>query len=145
MLPARQVRLLPISRAMKSLIRKHSIVINGRAKSISIEDAFWEPLQEIATDRGTSVANVISLIDAHHQNTNLTSAIRLTVLEFYRDQKLPSWISSGHLHGDRDRRAIATHSSRPRAPFLNTVLPSASPVPSRVAQRLSTLTAHELA
>jgi hypothetical protein len=42
---------------MKSLIRKHSIVINGRAKSISIEDAFWEPLQEIATDRGTSVAN----------------------------------------------------------------------------------------
>jgi len=81
---------------MKSLIRKHSIVINGRAKSISIEDAFWEPLQEIATARGTSVANVISLIDAHHQNTNLSSAIRLTVLEFYRDQKLPSWISSGH-------------------------------------------------
>jgi predicted DNA-binding ribbon-helix-helix protein len=79
---------------MKSLIRKHALVINGRKTSISIEDEFWEPLQEIAAARGTSVANVISLIDAHHQGTNLSSAIRLTVLEFYRDQKLPSWISS---------------------------------------------------
>ena len=81
---------------MKSLYRKRVIVIDGCRTSISIEDAFWESLNEIATARGTSVANVISLIDAHHQNTNLTSAIRLTVLEFYRDQKLPSWISSGH-------------------------------------------------
>ena len=32
------------------------------------------------------MANVISLIDAYHQDTNLSSAIRLTVLEFYRDQ-----------------------------------------------------------
>ena len=81
---------------MKSLIRKHTVIINGRKTSITVEDAFWEALQEIATARGTSVANVISLIDAHHQGTNLSSAIRLTVLEFYRDQKLPSWITSGH-------------------------------------------------
>ena len=81
---------------MKSLIRKHAIVINGRKTSISIEDAFWEPLKEVATARGTSVAKVISMIDSHHQNTNLSSAIRVTVLEFYRDRKLPSWISSGH-------------------------------------------------
>ena len=80
---------------MKSLYRKHVIVINGRRTSISIEDAFWESLNEIATARGTSVANVISLIDAHHQSMNLSLAIRLTVLEFYRDRKLPSWISSG--------------------------------------------------
>ena len=80
---------------MKSLIRKHAIVINGRKTSITVEDAFWEPLQEIATARGTSVANVISLIDAHHPNANLSSAIRLIVLEFYRDRKLPSWIRSG--------------------------------------------------
>jgi predicted DNA-binding ribbon-helix-helix protein len=80
---------------MKSLYRKHVIVIDGRRTSISIEDAFWESLSEIATARGTSVANVISLIDAHYQNTNLSSAIRLTVMEFYRDRQLPSWISSG--------------------------------------------------
>ena len=67
---------------MKSLIRNHAIVLNGRKTSISIEDAFWDSLQEIATARGTSVANVISLIDAGHQNMNLSSAIRLTVLEF---------------------------------------------------------------
>jgi predicted DNA-binding ribbon-helix-helix protein len=80
---------------MKSLIRRHTIVIKGRKTSISIEDAFWEPLQAIATARGTSVANVILLIRAHHQNMTLSSAIRLTVVEFYRDQKLPSWINSG--------------------------------------------------
>ena len=80
---------------MKSLIRKHAIVINGRKTSISIEDAFWDSLNEIASARGTSVANVISLIDAHHPNTNLSSAIRVTALEFYRDRKLPSWLRSG--------------------------------------------------
>ena len=80
---------------MKSLIRKHAVVIDDRKTSISIEDAFWEGLKKMATARGTSVAKVISMIDAHHQNTNLSSAIRLTVLEFYRDRKLPSWIGSG--------------------------------------------------
>ena len=80
---------------MKSLIRKHTVVINSRKTSITVEDAFWEALQEIATARGTSVANVISLIDAHHPNTNLSSAIRVTALEFYRDRKLPSWLRSG--------------------------------------------------
>ena len=83
---------------MKSSIRKHAIVINGRKTSISIEDAFWEALNEIATVRGTSVANVISFIDAHHPSTNPSSAIRLTILEFYRDRQLPSWISSGPLN-----------------------------------------------
>jgi len=79
---------------MKSRIRRRAIVINGRKTSVSVEDAFWEPLKEIATARRTSVANVISLIEAHHQNTNRSSAIRVIVLEFYRDRKLPSWIRS---------------------------------------------------
>ena len=76
--------------AVKSLIVKRSISFAGRKTSISIEDAFWEPLNEIATVRGTSVANVISFIDAHHPSTNLSSAIRLFVLGVYRDQ-LASW------------------------------------------------------
>jgi len=95
MLPAWLMRLMPIGPAMKSLIRKHAIVLDNRKTSISIEDAFWEALKAIATARATSVANVISLIDAHHPNTNLSSAIRLTALEFYRDRKLPSWLRSG--------------------------------------------------
>jgi predicted DNA-binding ribbon-helix-helix protein len=80
---------------MKSKFRRHVVVINGRRTSISIEDAFWECLKEIAAARGITVAMLISLIDVHHQDTNLSSAIRLTVLEFYRDQELPSWITSG--------------------------------------------------
>src|SRR6267154_2025152 len=96
---------------MKSRIRKRAVVINGRKTSVSVEDAFWEPLKEIATARRTSVANVISLIEAHHQNTNRSSAIRVIVLEFYRDRKLPSWIRSGR-HKSFPRHAAV---GRPRA------------------------------
>src|SRR5712675_2909728 len=80
---------------MKSRIRRRAIVINGRKTSVSVEDAFWEPLKEIASARRTSVANVVSLSEAHHQNTIRSSAIRVIVLEFYRDRKLPSWSRSG--------------------------------------------------
>jgi predicted DNA-binding ribbon-helix-helix protein len=77
---------------MKSLIRKRTVVINGRKTSVSVEDAFWQSLGEIATARRTSVTNVVALIKAHHEAVNLSSAIRVFVLEFYRDRKLPSWI-----------------------------------------------------
>ena len=97
MLPAPADAVVAESRDMKSLIRKHALVINGRKTSISIEDAFWESLNEMATARGTSVAQVISTIDAHHQTKNRSSAIRLTVLEIYRDRKWPSWMSSRRL------------------------------------------------
>ena len=70
-------------------------MINGRRTSISIEDAFWDGLKVIAAARGITVAMLISMIDAHHPDTNLSSAIRSTVLEYYRDQNLPPWITGG--------------------------------------------------
>ena len=79
---------------MKSLIRRRALVINGRKTSVGIEDAFWEALKEIASARRTSVENVISLIESQHENTNLSMAIRLAVLEFYRDSEMRSCISN---------------------------------------------------
>jgi len=71
---------------MKSRIRKRAVVINGRKTSVSVEDAFWEPLKEIATARRTSVANVISLIEAHLQPPRL--AQREQMLYARRDLKM---------------------------------------------------------
>ena len=71
---------------MKSAVIKRSVVIAGRKTSISLEDAFWKSLREIATTRHETLSNLITGIDAKRQSANLSSAIRLFVLEFYKDQ-----------------------------------------------------------
>ena len=72
---------------MKSLVSKRSIVIAGRKTSVSLEDEFWNSLREIASERGTTLGALVAAIDANRQHTNLSSAIRLFVLGFYRDQR----------------------------------------------------------
>lgn len=60
-------------------IRKRSVVVAGHRTSISVEDAFWQALQDIAAARGVSVNQLIAAIDRNRQG-NLSSAIRLFVL-----------------------------------------------------------------
>jgi predicted DNA-binding ribbon-helix-helix protein len=71
---------------VKSLVSKRSIVIAGHKTSVSIEDEFWNSLKEIARERGTTVGALVTTIDGNRQHANLSSAIRLFVLGFYRDQ-----------------------------------------------------------
>ena len=40
---------------MKSPVIKRSIVITGRQTSVSLEDAFWEGLKEIADELTTDI------------------------------------------------------------------------------------------
>jgi len=54
--------------------------------SIALEPAFWDGLKEIAAGRGVSVSKLVSSIKTVRQHTNLTSAVRLFVLEHYRDR-----------------------------------------------------------
>ena len=72
--------------AMKSLVLKRSLVIAGRKTSICVEDDFWSSLREIANARHQTLSNLVSSINAERQNSNLSSAVRLFVLGFYRDQ-----------------------------------------------------------
>jgi len=58
----------------------------GRKRSVALEDAFWEGLKEIADRRQMTVSKLVAEIDAQRQHNNLSSAIRLHVLEFYRSQ-----------------------------------------------------------
>jgi predicted DNA-binding ribbon-helix-helix protein len=71
---------------MKSSIVKHSVVVGGHHTSISLEDAFWTALKEIASERDLSVSDLVAAIDSERQLGNLSSAIRLFVLDLSRGQ-----------------------------------------------------------
>ena len=71
---------------MKSPVVKRSIVIAGHKTSVSLEDAFWKGLKEIADDRDVTLSELVSNIDTGRQQGNLSSAIRLFVLDHYRNQ-----------------------------------------------------------
>ena len=66
---------------------KRSITVAGHRTSVSIEQPFWDALGEIARARGASLAEIIKEIDrARPTETNLSSAIRLFVLDWYRSR-----------------------------------------------------------
>ena len=69
---------------MKSLVVKRSIVMAGHKTSVSLEDEFWNALKKIAGDRNVMLSELIGGIDGQRQNGNLSSALRLFVLEYYR-------------------------------------------------------------
>src|SRR5215510_9520593 len=71
---------------MKSPVVKRSIVIAGHKTSVSLEDAFWKGLKEIATARDMTLSDLVAAIDTERQHGNLSSAIRLFVLDFYRNR-----------------------------------------------------------
>ncbi len=69
---------------MKSKIVKRSVVIAGHKTSVSLEDAFWRALKDIASSRRTSVSDLVSSIDIDREHDNLSSALRLFVLNHYQ-------------------------------------------------------------
>ena len=69
---------------MKSPIVKRSVVLAGRNTSVSLEDAFWQGLKDIATSRRTTLSDLISSIDGDREHGNLSSALRLFVLSHYQ-------------------------------------------------------------
>ena len=71
---------------MKSPVVKRSIVIAGHKTSVSLEDAFWKGLKEIAGGRDMTLSDLVSTIDSDRRHSNLSSAIRLFVLDHYRSQ-----------------------------------------------------------
>lgn len=71
---------------MKSAIIKRSIVIGGHKTSISLEDEFWRGLKEICEERGVTLSAQVQSIDAKRQGGNLSSAVRLFVLDYYRNR-----------------------------------------------------------
>jgi len=71
---------------VKSLIIKRSIVLEHQRTSVSLEDAFWSALRQIAAERREALPQLIASISANRQSANLSSAIRLYVLWYYKDK-----------------------------------------------------------
>ena len=69
---------------MKSTVVKRSIVLAGHKTSVSLEDAFWEGLKDIAKTRRVTLRDLVGGIDLDREHGNLSSAIRLFVLNHYK-------------------------------------------------------------
>jgi predicted DNA-binding ribbon-helix-helix protein len=63
-----------------SAIVKHSLSVAGHPTSISLEQAFWDRLCAIAKRQGEPIASLVARIDADRGGANLSSAIRVFVL-----------------------------------------------------------------
>ena len=70
---------------MKSSVVKRSIVLAGHKTSVSLEDAFWRGVKDVAASRRTTLSDLVASIDTVRKNGNLSSAIRLFVLNHYRE------------------------------------------------------------
>jgi predicted DNA-binding ribbon-helix-helix protein len=90
---------------MKSPVVKRSIVIAGHKTSVSLEDAFWTSLKEIAGDRSVTLSDLVATIDTDRRHGNLSSAIRLFVLDHFRAQ-------ADRTDADSDVGALQTMSPR---------------------------------
>ena len=88
---------------MKSPVVKRSIVIAGHKTSVSLEDAFWTGLKDIAIAQRATLSDLVASIDGERRHGNLSSAIRLFVLDHYR--------SGGNGHGG-DKTPQAARASR---------------------------------
>ena len=71
----------------KSAVIKRSVRVAGHKTSVSLEDAFWRGLKEIAGEHHVPLSDLIDRIDSGRQHADLSSAIRLFVLDFYREQR----------------------------------------------------------
>jgi predicted DNA-binding ribbon-helix-helix protein len=85
---------------MNSAVLKRSIVIGGHKTSVSLEQEFWNDVKEISGERGKTLSELISEIDGSRRQGNLSSAIRLFVLDHFRtgagvaESKLASVVST---------------------------------------------------
>jgi predicted DNA-binding ribbon-helix-helix protein len=87
---------------MKSLVLRHSIMLDGHKTSVALEDAFWSGLKEIADAKGITVSAMIAEIDKNRRHGNRSSAIRQFVLDHVRN---------GHRH-QGSKRVAKVHQPR---------------------------------
>ena len=73
---------------MKSQIVKRSVRIDGHKTSISLEEAFWSSLKAIALAQGATVAQTVTTINETRKQGNLSSAVRLFVLDYVRNGQM---------------------------------------------------------
>ena len=72
--------------ASKPQTVKRSVIVAGQRKNISLEEPIWQSLKEIADYQDMTLPALVATINAERNQGKLSSAIRLFVLNFYREQ-----------------------------------------------------------
>jgi predicted DNA-binding ribbon-helix-helix protein len=70
----------------KSAIVKRSVIIRGHKTSISLEEPFWNQVRAIADAQGVTLSGLLRRIDDNRVDANLSSAIRVFVLQHVRER-----------------------------------------------------------
>lgn len=107
--------------AMISSVKKRSIVIRNHKTSISLEDMFWACLRQIARERATTVSKLIGILDAERNGGNLSSTIRVFVLNRYRNNVAANQIvnsEAGRNSPVIDISLADAVAAAPRAPYM---------------------------
>jgi predicted DNA-binding ribbon-helix-helix protein len=71
---------------MKSAIVKRSVVLAGHKTSVSLEEPFWKGLKDIALERRQTLSELIGSLDTQRKFSNLSSTVRLFVLNYYQER-----------------------------------------------------------
>jgi predicted DNA-binding ribbon-helix-helix protein len=74
-------------RKLRSAVLRRDIYVSGRHTCVSLEDAFWDALQDIGVARGKTRADLITQV-SKREHANLSSALRLFVVGYYRQRVL---------------------------------------------------------
>lgn len=77
-------RVHPTQGRKNSSVIKRSVIRNGHKSSISLEDQFWDALREIADQQHIAISALVATIDHDRTTNNLSSAIRVFVLDHFR-------------------------------------------------------------
>jgi predicted DNA-binding ribbon-helix-helix protein len=77
-------RVHPPQGRKSSSVVKRSVIRNGHKSSISLEDQFWDALREIAEGEKVAISTLVAEIDRGRTTNNLSSAIRVYVLDHFR-------------------------------------------------------------
>jgi predicted DNA-binding ribbon-helix-helix protein len=73
-----------VGQTVASPIRKRSVKVAGHKTSISLEEPFWQALREIAREREMTTGALLNSIASKRVEANLSSAVRVFVLEHFR-------------------------------------------------------------
>ncbi|TAK49026.1 MAG: aryl-sulfate sulfotransferase [Xanthobacteraceae bacterium] len=95
-----------------SAATRRVIAVGPRKASISLEDAFWSALRDIACDRGLTLTRLVAAIDVHRRGTNLPSALRLFVLDYFRARSLAVLIGQRVTPLPPPRQSVAAPGAR---------------------------------
>jgi predicted DNA-binding ribbon-helix-helix protein len=67
-------------------VNKHTVKVNGHDTSVFIEEEFWLELKHISKLKKKSISVLISGVDKNKKTQNLSSAIRLYILNHLKNK-----------------------------------------------------------